>query len=249
MNHRYAFETFVVGPCNERAHAAAVALAETAPPSIRPLFILGAEGCGKTHLMRAIGHRILERTRVATVAYLSFEKLGIELVHARGDGTIAGLLARYAKVDVLLLDDVQSISYDEAIQEAVLRFLSDFITTGSQLVLTGNGPVAGVVPLIPVFAKCLQNFNYVEIGLPDFETRLAIVRAKAVGLKAVIPAPVLEFVAMQVTKNVRQLEGALIRIASEAAVLGRPASLAYAQHVLREASEDDELMAVHIRPL
>jgi chromosomal replication initiator protein len=234
LNPRNTFENFVVGPNNQLAHAAALAVAQAPAQAYNPLFIHGATGLGKTHLMHAIGHNILQRNAEAKVAYLSTEKFTNEFIHAIQENALTKFRQRYRHVDILLLDDVQFLAGKERIQEEFFHTFNDLFESGKQIILSSDRPVTEIATLESRLVSRFQWGLAADIQSPDLETRVAILRTKAASLKVDIPAPVLEFMAQHIAKNIRRLEGALIKISSYSALTGKALDLATAEHLLKD---------------
>ena len=234
LNPRNTFENFVVGPNNQLAHAASLAVAQAPAQAYNPLFIHGATGLGKTHLMHAIGHSILQRNPEARVAYLSTEKFTNEFIHAIQENALTKFRQRYRSVDILLIDDVQFLAGKERIQEEFFHTFNDLFESGKQIIISSDRPVAEIATLE---ARLVSRFQWglaADIQSPDLETRVAILRTKAANLKMEIPANVLEFMAQHIVKNIRRLEGALIKISSYSALTGKPLDLAVTEHLLKD---------------
>jgi chromosomal replication initiator protein len=234
LNPRNTFETFVVGPNNQLAHAAALAVSQAPAQAYNPLFIHGSTGLGKTHLMHAIGHSILQRNPDAKIAYLSTEKFTNEYIHAIQENALTKFRQRYRNVDVLLIDDIQFLSGKERIQEEFFHTFNDLFESQKQIVLSSDRPVTEIATLE---ARLVSRFQWglsADIQSPDFETRVAILRTKAATLKIDLPQNVVEFMAQHISKNIRRLEGALIKISSYAVLTGKPLDLASAEHLLKD---------------
>jgi len=234
LNPRNTFENFVVGPNNQLAHAASLAVSQSPAQAYNPLFIHGATGLGKTHLMHAIGHSILQRNPDAKIAYLSTEKFTNEYIHAIQENALTKFRQRYRNVDVLLIDDIQFLSGKERIQEEFFHTFNDLFESQKQIVLSSDRPVTEIATLE---ARLVSRFQWglsADIQSPDFETRVAILRTKANTLKVVLPVAVIEFMAQHISKNIRRLEGALIKISSYAALTGKPLDLATAESLLKD---------------
>jgi chromosomal replication initiator protein len=234
LNPRNTFENFVVGPNNQLSHAAALAVSQAPAQAYNPLFIHGSTGLGKTHLMHAIGHSILQRNPDAKIAYLSTEKFTNEYIHAIQENALTKFRQRYRNVDVLLIDDIQFLSGKERIQEEFFHTFNDLFESQKQIVLSSDRPVTEIATLE---ARLVSRFQWglsADISSPDFETRVAILRTKAATLRVDLPQPVIEFMAQHISKNIRRLEGALIKISSYAALTGKPLDLATAEHLLKD---------------
>ena len=234
LNPRNTFETFVVGANNQLAHAASLAVAQAPAQAYNPLFLHGATGLGKTHLMHAIGHSILQRNPEAKVAYLSTEKFTNEYIHAIQENALTKFRQRYRSVDVLLVDDVQFLAGKERIQEEFFHTFNDLFESQKQIVISSDRPVTEIATLE---ARLVSRFQWglsADIQSPDFETRVAILKTKAATHKIDLPMPVIEFMAQHISKNIRRLEGALIKISSYAALTGKVLDLATAEHLLKD---------------
>ncbi|HWA09617.1 MAG TPA: chromosomal replication initiator protein DnaA [Opitutaceae bacterium] len=234
LNPRNTFETFVVGNNNQMAHAASLAVAQSPAQAYNPLFIYGDTGLGKTHLMHAIGHAILRNNPEARVAYLSTEKFTNEFIQALQENALTKFRQRYRHVDVLLIDDVQFLAGKERIQEEFFHTFNDLFESGKQIVLSSDRRASEIQKLE---SRLVSRFEWglpADIQAPDFETRVAILRTKAASLKFDIPAPVLNFIAQNISKNIRRLEGALIKVASYGALTGKPLDLATAEMLLQD---------------
>ena len=234
LNPRNTFETFVVGSNNQMAHAAALAVAQAPAQAYNPLFLYGDTGLGKTHLMHAIGHAILRRNPDARVSYLSTEKFTNEFIQALQENGLTKFRQRYRQADVLLLDDVQFLANKERIQEEFFHTFNDLFESGKQIVLSSDRRASEIQKLE---ARLVSRFEWglpADIQSPDVETRIAILRTKAAALKCDLPAPIINFIAQNITKNIRRLEGALIKVASYTALTSKPIDLATAERLLHD---------------
>ncbi|MBW8781026.1 MAG: chromosomal replication initiator protein DnaA [Verrucomicrobia bacterium] len=234
LNPRNTFETFVVGNNNQMAHAAALAVAQAPAQAYNPLFLYGDTGLGKTHLMHAIGHAILQANPGAKVAYLSTEKFTNEFIQALQENALTKFRQRYRHVDVLLIDDVQFLSGKERIQEEFFHTFNDLFESSKQIILSSDRRASEIQKLE---ARLVSRFEWglpADIQAPDFETRLAILRTKAATLKFDIPANVANFIAQHISKNIRRLEGALIKVASYATLTGKTIDLAATEMLLQD---------------
>jgi chromosomal replication initiator protein len=234
LNPRNTFETFVVGSNNQMAHAAAMAVAQSPAQAYNPLFLYGDTGLGKTHLMHAIGHAILRAKPDTKVAYLSTEKFTNEFIQALQENQLTKFRQRYRSVDILLVDDIQFLAGKERIQEEFFHTFNDLFESGKQIILSSDRRAAEIQKLE---ARLVSRFEWglpADIQAPDFETRLAILRTKAATLKFNIPADVANFIAQHIAKNIRRLEGALIKVASYATLTGKPIDLAATEMLLQD---------------
>jgi len=231
---RNTFETFVVGSHNQMAHAAALAVAQAPAQAYNPLFIYGDTGLGKTHLMHAIGHAILRHNPETRVAYLSTEKFTNEFIQALQENSLTKFRQRYRHADVLLIDDVQFLAGKERIQEEFFHTFNDLFEASKQIVLSSDRRASEIQKLE---SRLVSRFEWglpADIQPPDFETRVAILRNKAASLKCDLPEAVLTFIAQNITRNVRRLEGALIRVASHAGLFSKPLDVPTAERLLHD---------------
>ncbi len=234
LNPRNTFETFVVGNNNQMAHAAALAVAQAPAQAYNPLFIYGDTGLGKTHLMHAIGHAILKNNPHAKIAYLSTEKFTNEFIQALQENALPKFRQRYRHVDVLLLDDVQFLGNKERIQEEFFHTFNDLFESSKQIVLSSDRRASEIEKLE---ARLVSRFEWglpADIQAPDFETRVAILRTKAANLKFEMPPGVATFIAQNISKNIRRLEGALIKVASYSSLTGKPIDLPTTEMLLQD---------------
>jgi chromosomal replication initiator protein len=226
LNPRNTFETFVVGANNQMAHAAALAVAQAPAQAYNPLFLYGDTGLGKTHLMHAIGHAILRANPDARVAYLSTEKFTNEFIQALQENSLTKFRQRYRHVDVLLIDDVQFLAGKERIQEEFFHTFNDLFESGKQIILSSDRRASEIQKLE---ARLVSRFEW---GLPaDIQAPL---RTKAATLKCNLSDAVLTFIAQNITKNIRRLEGALIKVASYTALTSKPMDVATAEKLLHD---------------
>ncbi|MSU48642.1 MAG: chromosomal replication initiator protein DnaA [Opitutus sp.] len=234
LNPRNNFETFVVGSNNQMAHAASMAVAQAPAQAYNPLFLYGETGLGKTHLMHAIGHAIIRRNADARVAYLSTEKFTNEFIQALQENGLTKFRQRYRHADVLLLDDVQFLAGKERIQEEFFHTFNDLFESGKQIVMTSDRRASEIQKLE---SRLVSRFEWglpADIQAPDLETRLAILRTKAQALNCHVPDNILGFIAQNITKNIRRLEGALLKVSSYSALTSRPLDLATAERLLHD---------------
>jgi chromosomal replication initiator protein len=234
LNPRNTFETFVVGSNNQMAHAAALAVAQAPAQAYNPLFIYGDTGLGKTHLMHAIGHAILRNNPDARVAYLSTEKFTNDFIQALQENGMVKFRQKYRHADVMLLDDVQFLAGKERIQEEFFHTFNDLFESGKQIVLSSDRRASEIQKLE---ARLVSRFEWglpADIQAPDLETRIAILRTKAATLKCGLPEPIITFIAQNITKNIRRLEGAMIKVASYSALSNKPLDLATTERLLHD---------------
>jgi chromosomal replication initiator protein len=232
LNPRYTFETFVKGASNQFALAAALRVAETPGRSYNPLFIYGAAGLGKTHLLHAIGHYVHHHYQHDIVRYVSTETFLNEYVDGIRTNTIANFKRRYRDIDVLLIDDIQFMEGKEGLQEEFFHTFNSLHGANKQIVISSDR----MPDAIPTLEERLRGrFKWgliTDIQPPDLETRLAILRNKAERDNSPVPAESLEFIASRITSNIRELEGALIRVTAYASLNNVPISTHLAEQLL-----------------
>ncbi|HWD09991.1 MAG TPA: chromosomal replication initiator protein DnaA [Actinomycetota bacterium] len=238
LNARYVFDTYVIGASNRFAHAAALAVAESPAQAYNPLFIYGGVGLGKTHLLHAIGHYIHQTQPNAVVCYVSSEKFTNDFITAVGDtGRISGFKRRYRENDVLLVDDIQFLENKEATVEEFFHTFNTLHDAQRQLVLTSDRPPKQ----LGLEERVRSRFEWgliTDVQPPDLETRIAILRKKAALDGSDLSDDVLTFIASRIESNIRELEGALIRVIAFASLDKRPVSLALAETVLKDLYPD-----------
>jgi chromosomal replication initiator protein len=234
LDTKFTFETFVAASSNRLAHAAAQAVAETPGRSYNPLFIYGDSGLGKTHLLHAIGNYVTENYARRKVLYVTTETFMNDFVDSLRTSTTLAFKRRYRDCDVLLIDDVQFMERKEGLQEEFFHTYNDLKGASKQIVLTSDRPPKSIETLEDRLRSRFLSGLITEIDPPDLETRLAILRSKCVSEHQHVPDDVLEFIASHVKDNIRELEGALIRIVAFAKLNKEPISLAQAEHVLSD---------------
>ena len=238
MNPRYTFETFVKGASNQFALAAALRVAETPGRSYNPLFIYGSAGLGKTHLLHAIGHYVQSHYQHDVVRYVSTETFLNEYVDAIRTNTTANFKRRYRDIDVLLIDDIQFMEGKEGLQEEFFHTFNSLHGANKQIVISSDR----MPDAIPTLEERLRGrFKWgliTDIQPPDLETRLAILRNKAERDHSPVPAETLEFIASRITTNIRELEGALIRVTAYASLNNVPITTHLAEHLLSDLLSD-----------
>lgn len=234
LNVKFNFERFVVGGSNRFAHAASLAVSESPAKAYNPLFIYGGVGLGKTHLMQAIGHAVLARWSTRRVVYTSSEGFTNGLIHAIQTRTTAKFRERYRNVDVLLIDDIHFIAQKEATQEEFFHTFNVLYDAHKQIVISSDRAPKDIAGLEERLVSRFEWGLVTDIQAPDLETRIAILRKKAQESKIEVPDAVTEFIGQQVTANIRELEGALIRVIAYCDLFNKPATPALAQEILKD---------------
>lgn len=234
INPKYLFENFVIGSSNRFAHAAAVAVAEAPGKAYNPLVIHGESGLGKTHLLHAIGHYVLNLYPSSRVRYVNTEEFTNDVIHAIQERKTAELKRKYREVDVLLVDDIQFLENKESTQAEFFHTFNALHNENKQIVMTSDRPPKALRTLEERLRNRFEWGLLTETLPPDLETRIAILRKKAANEKLTAPADVLEFIASKVQTNIRELEGALIRATAFANLQGTTVDLQLAQIVLKD---------------
>jgi len=234
LSPKYTFDSFVIGPSNRFAHAASLAVSESPAKAYNPLFIYGGVGLGKTHLMHAVGQNVLHRTPKAKVLYISSEEFTNQLIGSIQNRSTQKFREKYRGVDVLLIDDIQFIAGKEATQEEFFHTFNALYDAHKQIVVSSDSPPKEIRGLEE---RLISRFLYgivTDIQPPDFETRIAILKKKSEKETIALPEDVFYFLAEKVKTNIRELEGALIRVVAYAKLIGREISAELAKEVLRD---------------
>ena len=237
---RYSFDTFIVGSSNQFAHAACRAVAETPSRSYNPLFIYGGVGLGKTHLMHAIGHYVLNHLKKLKLTYISSERFMNEMINAVRYDRILDFRERYRSVDVLLVDDIQFLAGKEGTQTEFFHTFNALYDSQKQIVISSDCPPHEIPSLEERLRSRFEWGLIADIQPPDLETKVAILRKKAETEGVPLPDNVAIYIAGKIKSNIRELEGSLIRLVAYASLTGREISLALAQDVLRNVLQHDE---------
>lgn len=239
LNPKYTFETFVIGNGNRLAHAASLAVAESPAKAYNPLFIYGGVGLGKTHLMHAIGHYILNKYKTLKVLYVSSEKFTNELINSIRDDKNTEFRNRYRNIDVLLVDDIQFIAKKERTQEEFFHTFNALHEANKQIIISSDRPPKDIPTLEDRLRSRFEWGLISDIQPPDFETRIAILRKKAELENIEIPCDVMAFIADKINTNIRELEGALIRIMAYSSLTNTDVNVEIAEEVLKDIISDN----------
>ncbi|GAA3619410.1 chromosomal replication initiator protein DnaA [Lentzea roselyniae] len=238
LNEKYNFDTFVIGASNRFAHAAAVAVAEAPARAYNPLFIWGESGLGKTHLLHAVGHYAQRLFPGMRVRYVSTEEFTNDFINSLRDDRKVAFQRRYRDIDVLLVDDIQFLEGKEGTQEEFFHTFNTLHNTNKQIVVSSDRPPKRLETLEDRLRTRFEWGLITDIQPPELETRIAILRKKAAQDRLAAPAEVLEFIAARIERNIRELEGALIRVTAFASLNRQPVDVQLAEIVLRDLIPD-----------
>ncbi|MFQ5663046.1 MAG: chromosomal replication initiator protein DnaA [Terriglobia bacterium] len=233
LNPRYTFDTFVVGSSNQFAHAAALAVAEQPSKAYNPLFLYGGVGLGKTHLMQAVGHTVRATKCALRISYMSAEKFTNEVIHALRFERMVGFRDKYRSVDILLLDDIQFLAGKERTQEEFFHTFNALYDAQKQIVISSDAPPKEIPTLEERLRSRFEWGLIADIQPPDLETKIAILMKKAALENTALPPPVAEYIARGIRSNIRELEGALIRLQAYSSLVGEVITLQLAESVLK----------------
>ncbi|MFT4051423.1 MAG: chromosomal replication initiator protein DnaA [Microbacterium sp.] len=240
LNPKYSFDNFVIGQSNRFSHAAAVAVAEAPAKAYNPLFIYGDSGLGKTHLLHAIGNYAIDLFPGIRVRYVSSEEFTNDFINSIANNRGSAFQARYRDVDILLIDDIQFLQGKAETQEAFFHTFNTLHDHDKQVVITSDVPPRHLTGFEDRMRSRFEWGLITDVQAPDLETRIAILRKKAQSEHLLVPDEVLEYIATKVSSNIRELEGALIRVSAFASLNRSTLDIALAQTVLRDIIDTDE---------
>jgi chromosomal replication initiator protein len=249
LNPRNTFDSFVIGPNNEIAHAASLAVAQTPARTYNPLFIYGGVGLGKTHLMQAIGHFVCSKKKASRVMYLSSEQFINEFIDAIQHNMLVKFRKRYRQADLLLIDDIQFLGGKERSQEEFFHTFNTLFDGHKQIVLSSDRPASEIANLEHRLVSRFEWGLTAELQPPDVETRMAILRKKAKSLQIKLADEVFEFLANRIRTNVRRLEGALMRVASFASLSGKELTREAIEHLLKDILQEEARNSITIEQI
>lgn len=240
LNPKYTFETFVVGNNNRFAHAASLAVGDSPSNSYNPLFLYGGVGLGKTHLMHAIGNRIIQNNRNLKVLYVTSEKFTNQLINAIKDNKNDVFRSKYRNIDVLLIDDIQFIAGKERVQEEFFHTFNSLHENGKQIILSSDKPPRDIQFLEDRLKSRFEWGLLADISCPDYETRLAILRKKAQDENIIIDDLILSNIANKIDSNIRELEGVFNKIVARASLTHSPITIELAENIINEFKSESE---------
>jgi len=249
LSSKYTYESFVVGSCNQFAHAASLAVAEAPGRTYNPLYLYGGVGLGKTHLMHACGHAIKSRNQHLKLCYISSERFMNDLINAIRYDKTQSFREKYRSVDVLLIDDVQFMAGKERTQEEFFHTFNALYDQQKQIVISSDCPPREIPTLEERLHSRFEWGLIADIEPPDLETKIAIVKRKAEVIGISIPDDVAMFIAGRVKSNIRELEGSLVRLIAISSLRGEPISKSLAQDAIRNISKEEESGVVTIQQI
>ena len=233
LNRRYTLDNFVVGPNNELAHAASLAVVKDLGKVYNPLFVYGGVGLGKTHLLQGIANKILKENPDKRILYLPAEKMVSELIEGIKNKTVEDIKIKYNQKDVLMIDDIQFLAAKEATQNIFFATFNNLYNRNRQIILSSDRPPKALSAIEERLKSRFEGGMIADIGIPDYETRLAILKMKMKAKPVSLPDEILQYIATNIQKNIRELEGALNRIVAVIDLTGREPNLKEAERLLK----------------
>lgn len=249
LNKNYTFDSFVVGPSNQFAHAAAMASAQSPSRAYNPLFVYGEVGLGKTHLMQAIGNYIHSKNLRGKVCYTTCESFVNEYIEALQTNSLAKFRKKYRTADALLIDDIHFLAGKDRMQEEFFHTFNAIFENHKQIVMTSDRPAGELAGLAPRLVSRFEWGLVVELESPDMETRVAILRKKSEQLNLSIDPSLLFYIAERISSNIRRLEGALIRVASYVSLTGQTLDRSKLEYLLRDTLDQEQKNAISIESI
>ena len=246
LNPNYTFDTFIIGPSNNFAHAACMAVSQSPARAYNPLFIYGGTGLGKTHLMQAIGNSVLERQKDASICYKTCESFTNEYIDAIQNRSLTAFRKRYRQADLLMIDDIHFLAGKERMQEEFFHTFNALFDQHKQIILTCDRPASEIPGLEHRLVSRFEWGLVTELEPPDVETRIAILRRKQQMHHVQLPDHVLEYIAERIRSNIRRLEGALVRAASYTSLTGRELNRESLEYLLRDTLDQEQQEKVTI---
>lgn len=246
LNPKYTFENFVIGSSNRHAATLAKKIADFPGQAENPLYLYGKSGLGKTHLMQAIGNEIAKNRPELKVVYVTSERFTNDMINSLRDNNsdMKSFRQKYREVDVLLIDDVQFIEGKEGTQEEIFHTFEDLYQNNKQIILTSDRKPKDLITLADRLRSRFEWGITIDINMPDYETRMAILKKKAESQNAYIPQDVLSYIAERINSNIRELEGALLKIMSLAGISGKEIDLALAEETLNSILPDEGIIKI-----
>ncbi len=249
LNQHYTFDSFVVGPANQFAHAAAMASAQSPSRAYNPLFIYGEVGLGKTHLMQAIGSFILSKKTRGKICYTTSEAFLNEYIESLQTNSLTKFRKKYRTVDALLIDDIHFLAGKDRLQEEFFHTFNAIFENHKQIVMTSDRPAGELSGLAPRLVSRFEWGLVVELESPDMETRVAILRKKCDLMNLSIDPNLLFYIAERISSNIRRLEGALIRVASYVSLTGKEIDRAKLEYLLRDTLDQEKKHAISVESI
>ena len=246
LNKNYTFDSFVVGPSNQFAHAAAMAASNSPSRTYNPLFLYGGVGLGKTHLMQAIGNHVASKKPRAKICYINCETFTNEYIEALQSNSVSAFRKKYRKIDMLMIDDIQFLDGKARLQEEFFHTFNTLFESHKQIVLTSDRTPSEMAGLAPRLISRFEWGLVTELGKPDVETRTAILRKKAELLNLKIDFELIDYLAERISSNIRSLEGALIRVATYISLTNQHVDVAKVEELLHDLLDKESLATINV---